>query len=576
MQGIPPTLVDALEARSVSSTRGFRFVDSAGAERFCSFAEMHQIARQRAAWLGSLGLRQGDRLALVIPEGFDFVLSFLGATMAGVIPVPIFPRATFKAIDNYVETVEHIVQSAGAKVLLTMEKTRPFVEPVLARDAGLERIVTTEEMLATLDTSLERAWSRPAITPADLCFLQFTSGSTSRPKGVMVTHENLVANAYSFLGKPGVQRTDEDLGVSWLPLFHDMGLIGFVLGTIVMDVPVILLPTASFARTPRVWLETVSAHRATITYAPNFAYALIVKRLKERDIAELDLSCLRVAGCGAEPIRAQTLRDFATRLKPAGFSDRAFLPSYGMAEATLAITFHPVGSEMIVDRVEADALNQGVAKPAQVGSDSTVLELVSCGVPFEGHELRIVPTDEPIDKANPPALPERRVGQIVTRGPSVTAGYYQNETATQDAFCNGWLYTGDLGYVADGNLYICGRIKDLIIIRGANHYPQDIEWIVGDLPGVRRGHVVAFSVMHDGEEQLVIAAEAASSDAEALRHAIPLRVNEQLGLQVSRCVIVAIGSLPQTSSGKPQRAKTKAWYTEGLLQEHPAGTIAPL
>jgi fatty-acyl-CoA synthase len=506
-----------------------------------------------------MGLGRGDRVALVIPEGHEFVLSFLGCVVAGLVPVPIFPRATFKAIDGYIDILAHIAEASGARVMLTMEATKPFVEKVLERDVGLEKLALCESAFAGETPAFEPA----EVSPDDICFLQFTSGSTSRPKGVVVTHANLVANATVFLGPHGLNRNDDDVGVSWLPLYHDMGLVGFILGTLVSDIPVVILPTASFARMPRVWLETIHRHRGTITYAPNFAYQLLTKRVRDADLAELDLSCLRVAGCGAEPIRAQALLDFANRLRPAGFDgDCAFLPSYGMAEATLAITFHQLGTPIVIDRVDAEAMKRGEAAPVDGSRTEGVLELVSCGKEFPGHELAIVSeSGEP--------LGERRVGEIVVRGPSITTGYYQNPEATAEALKNGWLHTGDLGYRADGNVYICGRIKDLIIINGANHYPQDLEWAVGDLDGVRRGNVVAFSVMKDGTESLVLIAEGNSGDAPALRRAITHAVVERFGLTPGHVGIVPVGTLPKTSSGKAQRRKTKTMFEEGQLPEHP-------
>ncbi len=534
--------------------RGFTFVGRDRQERYWPYEALEAEAHRRAAFLHAMGVRKGDRLALVIPEPEAFVLTFLGATVAGAVPVPIYPRASFKNLDGYVDILAHIVGSAGARLVFCLDSNREVVTQI--GDRGVEAKVLDAE--AAFEGTAP-SWSQPLVTPDDLCFLQFTSGSTSKPKGVMVTHGNLVANAQAFLGPSGLDRNDEDKGVSWLPLFHDMGLIGFVLGTLVCDIPVVLLPTETFARSPGLWLETITKHRGTITYAPNFAYELVTKRVKDRQLAQLDLGSLRVAGCGAEPIRARTLRGFAEKFATAGFDPKAFLPSYGMAEATLAITFHQLGTEMKVDHVDAEAMKRGVAEPA--GENSTILELVSCGEGFPEHEVRVVDED-----GHP--LPERRVGQVVTRGPSITPGYFQNEEATAEAYRDGWLQTGDLGYFADGDLYICGRIKDLIIIRGANHYPQDIEWSVADIEGVRRGNVFAFSVLKDGVEELVVAAEANRADAARLREEIARRVQREFGLTPAEVVIVPVGTLPKTSSGKAQRRKTRALYENGELPAH--------
>ncbi len=549
------TLISSMSKLRRGDGRGFTFIGRDRQERYWPYEHLEAEAHRRAAFLQAMGVTKGDRVALVIGEPDEFVLTFLGATVAGAVPVPIYPRASFRNLDGYVDILAHIVGSAGARFVFCMDSNREIVTRI--RDRGVEAEVLD---VATSFVGEAPNWKQPKVTPDDLCFLQFTSGSTSKPKGVMVTHGNLVANACAFLGPSGLDRNDEDKGVSWLPLFHDMGLIGFVLGTLVCDIPVVLLPTETFARSPGLWLETITKHRGTITYAPNFAYELVTKRVKDKQLAQLDLSSLRVAGCGAEPIRARTLQAFADKFAAAGFDSKAFLPSYGMAEATLAITFHQLGTEMNVDRVDAGAMKKGIAEPAS--DDSAVLELVSCGEGFPEHEVHVVDEEGKL-------LPERRVGQVVTRGPSVTPGYFQNETATAEAYRAGWLQTGDLGYFADGNLYICGRIKDLIIIRGANHYPQDIEWAVADIEGVRRGNVFAFSVLKDGVEELVVAAEANRGDAERLREDIARRIQRQFGLTPGEVLIVPVGTLPKTSSGKAQRRKARALYENGELPAHP-------
>jgi fatty-acyl-CoA synthase len=556
MSGVPTTLVEALSQLPASQERGFRFVRSDGSERYFPFSELVAESQRRARILAHEGVRHGERVAIVLPEGDEFVLSFLGCAIAGAVPVPIFPRATFKATGDYEATVAHIVGASRALRVLCMAQNRALVDGARPHMAPGVQIANVEELF---DPARDAETELPVVAPDDLCFLQFTSGSTGRPKGVIVTHRNLIANTRAFLGPDGLDRRDSDVGVSWLPLYHDMGLIGFVLGPLVMDIPVVLLPTASFARGPRVWLETIAAHKGTITYAPNFAYALAVKRLKAKDAASLDLSSLRVAGCGAEPIHADTLREFAAALAPARFDACALLPSYGMAESTLAITFHQRGEPLRTDRVDPVALRDGRALPSTAAD---ALEVVSCGAPFAGHDLRIVRSD------GSPA-PEREVGEVWVSGPSVSPGYYENPEATLAGFgTDGVLRTGDLGYLAGGDLYVCGRMKDLIIIRGANYHPQDLEWAVSELPGVRRGNVVAFSVQRGGEERLVICAECTSTDAAGVRERVSARINEAFGLGVYEVVAVSVGTLPKTSSGKVQRSKTRALYEGAELERH--------
>lgn len=551
------TLVSALARLPRGTERGFRFIGRDREERYYPYEALEAEALRRAAFLSTLGLTKGDRVALVIGEPHEFVLTLLGSMVGGFVPVPIFPRASFKNVESYIDTLSHIVGISSASVAVCMEGNRDVVTQLEGRVPCLKRVVTVESCFE----GPTPAFTPPTITPDDLCFLQFTSGSTNKPKGVMVTHRSLVANATSFLGPYGLDRREADVAVSWLPLFHDMGLIGFVLGTILCDIQPVILPTETFARSPGLWLETISKYKGSITFAPNFAYGLVTKRVKDKDVPALDLSYLRVAGCGAEPIRAATLQEFAKKFAPAGFRANALLPSYGMAESCLAITFHQLDTPMIVDRLDADAMKRGFATKAD-DSTPTVLEVVSCGVPFPGHELVVVDDD-----GKP--LPERRVGHVWSRGPSVTPGYFENPEATAEGFGDGWLKTGDLGYFADGNLFICGRSKDLIIVRGANFYPQDLEWVASDLEGVRRGNVVAFSVLKDGTEELVIAAEASSQDAPRLREELNQAISSSFGITPMHVALVRVGELPKTSSGKAQRRKTKAMYESGELEEHP-------
>ncbi len=571
---VQPTLVDAVKALAHNNDKGFVFVRADGTERFCSFQTIDAEATRRGAHFAARGVKKGDRVALVIPDPDEFVLTFLGAIYAGGVPVPMYPQLSFKNVDGYHETVTHITNASGAKLLVTTEATKPYVEPVLSRTKNVQELLLVDALHAPAPGPLD-----VRITPDDLCFLQFTSGSTSRPKGVVVTHGNLSANSEAFMIHGLGKDSSIDKGVSWLPLFHDMGLIGFVIGPLFTDIPVVFLPTATFVRSPRVWLDTIHKHRGTITYAPNFAYALVAKRLKDKDLSGLDLSCMRITGCGAEPIQAKTLRDFAQKLQPAGFDPRSFLPSYGMAEATLAITFVKHGTGFHADVVNAKSLTQGKAEPSSLEKTHSSLpaelaqELVACGGSFPEHDLAVLDESDKV-------LGDRQVGQIITTGPSICQGYFEEPELTAASFKKRddgriWLYTGDLGYFANGEIYICGRLKDIIIIRGRNFYPSDIEWVVSELPGVRRGNVVAFGVTVDaeghhvedgtGEEQLVVCAEATQSEAQAIREQVQQVVAAQIGLSVYKVEIVPQGGLPRTSSGKPQRRKTKQMFIDGTL-----------
>ncbi len=563
---VAPTLVDAVKELRHLDKKGFVFIRADGTERFCSFQTIDEEAERRGAHFAAHGVKRGDRVAIVVPDPDEFVLSFLGAIYAGGVPVPMYPQLSFKNVDTYHDTVAHVVNASGAKLLLTTQATRQFIDPVVPRTDCIREVMTTDMLAAPSPGKLD-----VKLSADDLCFLQFTSGSTSKPKGVVVTHGNLAANSEAFMIHGLGKDSSVDKGTSWLPLFHDMGLIGFVIGPLFTEIPVVFMPTASFVRSPRIWLDAINRHRGTITYAPNFAYALVAKRLKEKDVQGLDLSCIRIAGCGAEPIQAKTLRDFAERLKPAGFNPKAYIPSYGMAEATLAISFAPHGQGFSTDSIDPKSLQQSETKKS---SAADAQELVCCGKSFPDHEIRV------IDEAGN-ALGERQVGQIVTTGPSIGQGYFEEPELTAEAFKKIpgddriWLHTGDLGYFADGSIYICGRLKDIIIIRGRNFYPNDIEWVASELPGVRRGNVVAFGVTVDsngkfvedgtGEEQLVVCAEAFSGDADQLAIDVQKAVTDQIGIAVWKVEIVPQGALPRTSSGKPQRRKTKRMFMDDTL-----------
>jgi fatty-acyl-CoA synthase len=336
-----------------------------------------------------------------------------------------------------------------------------------------------------------------------------------------------------------------------------MGLIGFVIAPLYALVQVMFLPTLAFIRRPSLWLDAIHRFRATITFAPNFAFALATRAVTESQAKSWDLSCMRALGCGAEPIQPDVLRGFLDHFAKQGLRPESILPSYGMAEATLAITFADVRAPLTTDRVDLAAMRAGKATQAGVGA--AAMELVSCGRPFPGHEIAIVAPDGR-------CLGEREVGEIRLRGPSVTAGYYQNDEATEETFGGGWLHTGDLGYIAAGELYICGRAKDLIILNGKNYYPQDVERIVSRIDGVRDGQCVAFSRLDaSGAEIAVVVAESRKNTA-GIAEAILATVRAELGLLVGEVVFIKKSTLPKTSSGKVRRRECRRRLEAGELE----------
>ncbi|MFO0619205.1 MAG: fatty acyl-AMP ligase [Polyangiaceae bacterium] len=557
------TVVEAIEESAHSNTTGFRFIDEdSTAEPFFSHGGIERASARMGGALQAAGLKKGDRVALILPDNADFVFAFLGAIRAGVIPVPIYPPTGLGKLAGYLENTLHIVDKSGAKLLVTSNEIRRILGTVQQKAPALERVADIETL-----KSMREELRPEKVSLDDVCFLQFTSGSTSKPKGVTLTHENLASNVHAIMDLGLGVRNSVDSGVSWLPLYHDMGLIGFVIAPLYHVNSVTFLPPLLFLKRPARWLETLSRQKGTVSFGPNFAYALCVKRIKDADVEGLDLSSWRVAGCGAEPIRAENLRAFAQKFAKIGFSEKAFVSCYGMAESTLAISFSRLGGGVVTDVVDGEQLwGHGKAVPIDEEAKGAA-PIVQCGPKFEGHDIAVFAVD---DEESKTPLGEREVGEIRLRGPSLMTGYWAEPELTRQAFAGGWLKTGDMGYLAGGNVHICGRSKEVIIVNGRNYYPQDLEWEAGGVEGVRKGNVIAFGTMKPNydRERVVIALETATPEGpkrEALKAEVRKAVQQGIGLTVDDVVPVDVGVLPKTSSGKLQRAKTRELYELGEL-----------
>jgi fatty-acyl-CoA synthase len=557
----PRTLIDALdECHLAGDSRGYTFVDANGTSLTLGFRTLIDEARRRGRQLAALGLRKGDRVALVIPDAKEFVLTFLGAATAGIVPVPLYPPLSLGRLDAYLGGMVRTLNAAAIDLVVATTEVQKILWSVLPRVPSARDLVTVE----ALAQGAESREPAPDISPDDPVFLQFTSGSTSAPKGVVVTHASLCANGCAIMSAGLEADPLLDKAVSWLPLYHDMGLIGFVLAPLMIGLPSVFMPTVAFVKRPTLWMDVIHEHRGTITFAPNFAFARLTKRASDADLARWDLSCLRVVGCGAEPIHAGTMRAFQDRFAAAKLSNLAMLPCYGMAEATLAMSFVPLDTPLRIDAIDPDACYADKrALPAPPSSGA--LELVSCGRAFPDHELGIFDDDDR-------RLGEREIGEIRMRGPSMAAGYFRNPEQSRMVFGgvrdDGWLRTGDLGYMADGHLYISGRKKDILIVHGRNYYPQGIEWLVEEVAGVRKGNVVAFSIPGATSEEVVVVAETQDNDAgkrAELAGAIKRHINEAMALAIGDVTLVGVGELPKTTSGKLQRAKTREQYLAGTL-----------
>lgn len=539
----PRDVVEALDQAVGVFSSGYDFVDSTTTIKM-SFDTLHQASVAAGGRLLDLGLRLGDRVALILPEGRDFIPAFLGALYAGLVPVPLYPPLAFNDLEGYLLRTQRLLELCSPSAILTVDWLRDVVKPLNDRVAPVVVLDTSKS------TRLDVRRERPRAD--DLAFLQFTSGSTGTPKAVEVTHGALRANAAAIIeGCLGAKR-GRDRGVSWLPLYHDMGLMGFVIAPLFRLLPVSFISTMSFLKDPTLWLQTIHEERATVTFAPNFAYGLVVKRLEPERLKEWDLSCVRVFGCGAEPIQATTLRKFAESLAPAGVRSEALLACYGMAEATLAVSFGVPGNSLKTLSLEADALHErGEAVPAR-SLETPAIDIVSCGRVIDGHEARVV---DPHGKA----LPDRSVGQLLFRGPSVARGYWGNEVETERSFRGGWLHTGDLAFLDEGDIYITGREKDVIVLHGKNYDPHIFEWAAAEVPGVRRGNVAAVPRPGQDTEELVLVCEC-ELPSETLVADVRRAVVRATQVNPAEIVIVAPGTLPKTSSGKLQRRRTKQLY----------------
>jgi fatty-acyl-CoA synthase len=548
------TLPDALRA-AAETAGGFGYLAENGrtVERQ-SFARLLEDALAAAGGLRAAGLEPGEAVALILPDARAFLTTFFGASCAGLVPVPLYPPTRLDQLGAYLRATTPAVGASRAAALVTTAPLRRVFGDFQAH---------VPTVRAVLD--VDRLAGPPLAGPAsrtldDPVFLQFTSGSTSDPKGVVLSHRNLAENCAAIAGPRGLALQPDDLGFSWLPLYHDMGLIGMALTVMYAGCSTTFLSPLAFLKRPSVWLRAISAEGATVSFAPNFAYDLCVRRVRDDELQGVDLSRWRVAGCGAEPVRAATLAAFARRFGGVGFRTGAFFPCYGLAEHTLAVTFPPLGRGPRVDTVRADALaSAGRAIPCGDAGAGRA-DLVSCGRPFPAHEVRIAD-----DRDRP--LADRHVGQILLRGPSVFRGYLGRPALTRETLAHGWLHSGDTGYLADGELYVCGRVKDTIIVNGRNYYPQDLEQAAADVPEVKKGRVVAFGTAADaGGDRIVLVVEPSASPApEDLAHRVQGRVIDVTGVAVDEVVVAPPGTIPKTTSGKLQRVRVREQFEAGTL-----------
>jgi fatty-acyl-CoA synthase len=549
-------MTEALEY-AAQSRAGFNFYSGRGELLYVMpYRDLRDQAASLARRMLRAGLRPGDRVALIAETGPDFVRAFFASLYAALVPVPLPAPVAFAGRINYIDHIHPMLASARPSAMLAPGVFLDLVRHAAA-GVGVDLVGTFED----LERMPEDGTDLPPVREDDLCYLQFSSGSTRSPTGVSVTHRALLANARGIVNS-ALKVTEGDRCTSWLPFYHDMGLVGFLLMPLTTQISTDYLAPDGFARRPLIWPTLISRNGSTLSYSPSFGYDLCARRAMNADLGHLDLSRWRAAGIGGDVIRPGILSRFADTFGGCGFRKEAFVASYGMAEATLGVSFAPLDRGLEIDRVDLGRLRrEGRATPAE---GDNMRELVLCGELLPGHELEIRGAEGSV-------LREREVGRIMVRGPSVMTEYFgRREETARVLSSDGWLDTGDLGYLVGKSLVVAGRSKDLILVNGRNVWPEDLELAVEhQIDAVRQGDVVAFSVDEQEAERVVLLVQCRTSDAaprEALRSAVAEVVLARAGLNCN-VVLVSHNALPRTSSGKLSRMRARDMYLASLLGE---------
>jgi fatty-acyl-CoA synthase len=547
------TFAEAIDY-AASGKRGLNFHDPRGnLVRAYPFSELRGDALAMARRLIGFGVMPGMRVALVAETGADFAALFCGAIYAGAWPVPLPLPTSFGGKDNYIDQLAHQLDSSDPALLLYPAELAEMGAAAAARKGCAAMDWDSFAARAAPHCAL------PRLAPDDICYLQYSSGSTRFPHGVAVTHRALLNNLAGH--GHGMELLDSDRCISWLPWYHDMGLVGCFLSVIANQLSVDYLRTEDFARRPLAWLDLISRNPGTsVSYSPTFGYDICARRISSQtDVAKrFDLSRWRIAGNGADMIRPDVMQGFVNAFADAGFKARAFLPSYGLAEATLAVTIMPPGEGIRVELVEEERLS---GSPRDLSRPARYRAIVNCGKPVRDMALEIRGPKGSV-------LADHHIGKVWCKGPSIMHSYFRDPENTAECLVDGWLDTGDMGYLVDGYLFIVGRAKDMIIVNGKNHWPQDIEWAVEQLPGFHQGDIAAFAIETEaGEETAAVLVHCRVSDpAERLRlhEAIRDKVRSITGMN---CLVELVPprTLPRTSSGKLSRAKAKKLYLSGEI-----------
>ncbi|SCY60796.1 1-acyl-sn-glycerol-3-phosphate acyltransferases [Nitrosospira sp. Nl5] len=534
-------------------------LDEAGKETGISYAALQKSAREIASGLLEYGLQPEQSVAIMLPTSHDYFCCFFGALLAGGVPVPIYPPARASQIEDHLRRHAGILSNALAVILITVPEARPAARLLQAQVETLGAVVTAGEL------SVPRQAPGYPHQAGQIALLQYTSGSTANPKGVALTHANLLANIRA-MGQV-TQVTSTDVFVSWLPLYHDMGLIGAWLGSLYYACPLVVMSPITFLARPERWLWAIHRHRGTLSASPNFGYELCLRKIPDDALDGLDLSSWRMAFNGAEPVSPETIVNFTQRFARYGLHPEAIAPVYGLAECSVGLAFPPPGRGPLIDRIKRDKFTRsGQADPAG-SEEADALRFVACGPPLPGHQIKIV-------DAMSNEVGERVEGRVEFKGPSATSGYFRNPEQNRQLFHDGWLDSGDLAYVAAGDLYLTGRAKDIIIRAGRNIYPYELEEAVGNIAGIRKGCVAVFGSPDpvSGTERLVVLAEVRDTDSgkrEELRSQINSLTLDMLGMPADDIVLAPVHSVLKTSSGKIRRAACRELYEKGVASPRP-------
>lgn len=527
-----------------------------GSETPITYSQLVMAATTVTGGLRDLGVTRGDRIALMLRTERAFFEVFFAALMIGAVPVPLYPPVRAEDLVAYTRRQQGILRNAGARVLVTFAEAERLATLMRGQLPELDAITTRDRLRTQESQAASERSSRD-----DPALIQYTSGSTGDPKGVLLSHANILANVRA-IGE-ALEIHSDDVGVTWLPLYHDMGLIGLWLGALYFGVPVTIMSPLAFLSRPSRWLWAIHAHRGTISAAPNFAFDLCARKITDAEIQGLDLTSWRLVVNGSEAVSPDTIERFTRRFAPYGFKTEAMCPAYGLAESSVALTLGAIRRAPHVDRIAREPFERAREITPAASDDARALRFVSCGRTLRDHEVRIV------DSAGR-LLGERREGRIQFRGPSVTRGYYRNAEATRAAMHDGWMESGDLGYQADGDLFITGREKDLIIQSGRNICAEEVEAIASSVPGIRPNCVAAFGVSDPiaGTERVVVVAETKEQDParrEALRRAVRDRLVTGIGSPPDVVVIADPRTVLKTSSGKLRRSAMREAYLKGTL-----------